>query len=138
MNEEAPLLHGSLQSLHYCHHYSHDPMMSISHTMSSFPHTSGGNLSTLKTFHLALHGLNHIHTSYSYHISITFDLHNCIFTKMVQIIISYYGLPLLSPKKGSKTLKGFKNPKKEKGPKNHRKIPWIKKYHGLPHWVQKP
>ena len=47
-NKEAPLLCGSLQSLHYCHHYSHDPMMFIGHMMRSFPHTSRGNLLTQK------------------------------------------------------------------------------------------
>ena len=73
----------SLSGLHCCHHYSHDPMMCIGHTMKYFPHTLAGNLLTQKSVHLFLHGLNHIHTSYSYHISLTFDLHSCISTKMV-------------------------------------------------------
>ena len=110
-NEEAPLLRGSLQYLYYCHHYSHAPMMSIDHTMSSSPHTLGGNMLTLKCVHLDLHGLNHIHTLYSYHISLTLDLHNFISTKKWSrtplflpinegIVDIYYGLHSLSPKKG--------------------------------------
>ena len=75
LNEESTLLHRSLQSLHY----PHDLMISVSHTMQFYPHTSGGNLLTQKITHLALHGLNHIHTSYSYHISLTFDLHSGIY-----------------------------------------------------------
>ena len=42
-NEQSTLIHGSLQSLYYCHHYSYDPMISIIHMMRSYPHTSGGN-----------------------------------------------------------------------------------------------
>ena len=38
---------------------------------------------TLKSVHLAPHGINHSHTSYSHHHYIHFDLHDCIFTKMV-------------------------------------------------------
>ena len=41
-NKEASLLHRSLQSLHY----PHDPMMYVGHMMSSYPHTSGGNMLT--------------------------------------------------------------------------------------------
>ena len=82
-SEEVPLLHRSL-------HYPNNPMMSVGHMMSSCPHTSGGNMLTQKIAHLALHGLNHIHTSFSYHFSLTFDLHN-------------YGLPSFSLKKGQKS-----------------------------------
>ena len=125
-NEEAPLLHESLQSLHYCHHYSHDPMMSISHMMSSFPHTSVGNLLTLKSVHLVFHGLNHIHTSYSYHISLTFDLHNCISTKNGPKHHYLLWFTLTLSQKGSKTLKNRKGQKT------------TGKYHGSPPWVKKP
>ena len=38
-------------------------------------------LLTQKNVHLVVHGLKYIHTSYSYHISLNFDLHNCISTK---------------------------------------------------------
>ena len=58
-----------LSSLYIVVTISHDPMMSIGHIMSSFLHTLGGSLLTLKSVHLALHGLNYIHTSYSHHIS---------------------------------------------------------------------
>ena len=71
---------------------------------SSCPHTLGGNLLTQNIAHLAMHGLNHIHTSFSYHISLSFDLHN-------------YGLPSFSPKNGQKIHKRAKNPKKAKNPK---------------------
>ena len=104
-NEESTLIRGSLQSLYYCHHYSHDPMISIIHMMRSYPHTSGGNQFTLKSVHPSLHGLKHMRTSYYYHISLTFDLHNCISTKKFQNIIIYYGLHSLSLEKGKKPLK---------------------------------
>ena len=65
-------------------------MMPIDHTMSSYPHTSRGNLLMQKIAHQTLHGLNPIHTSYSYHISLIFDLHN-------------YVLPSFSPRKAQKT-----------------------------------
>ena len=42
------------------HHLSlENPMMSIGHTMRSFPHTSGGNLLTQKIPQWALHDLHH-------------------------------------------------------------------------------
>ena len=45
------------------HHLSaENPMMSVRHTMSSCPDTSGGNLFTQKISHLALHGLHHPRT----------------------------------------------------------------------------
>ena len=45
------------------HHLSTaNPMMSVSHTMSSCPHTSGGNLFTQKIPHSPLHGLHHPRT----------------------------------------------------------------------------
>ena len=45
------------------HHLSpENPMMSISHTMSSYPHTSRGNLLTQKIPHSALHGVHHPRT----------------------------------------------------------------------------
>ena len=75
-NEETPLLRSPLRSLHHCHHFSLDPMMSIVHTMSSCPHTLGGNLFTPKNVHLSLHGLNYNHTSYSHHYFLHFELHN--------------------------------------------------------------
>ena len=75
-NEEALLLHESLQSLHY----PHDPMMSVIHMMSSCPHTSGGNLLMQKIHHLSLYGLNHIHTSFPYHFSLPMT-----FTTMVYL-----------------------------------------------------
>ena len=45
------------------HHLSAaNPMMSVGHTMSSCPHTSGGNLLTQKIPHSTLHGLHHPRT----------------------------------------------------------------------------
>ena len=44
------------------HLYVANLMMSVSHTMSSCPHTLGGNLLTKKIPHLALHGLHHPRT----------------------------------------------------------------------------
>ena len=82
-------------------------------------------LLTLKSVHLALRVLNHIHTSYSYHISLTFDLHNCISTKTGRKHYYLLWFTLTLSKKGSKTLKRVQNPKKEKGTENHRKIPWV-------------
>ena len=78
--------------------------------------------------HLALHGINHIHTSYSHHISLTFDLHNCISTKIVQNTI----IPSHKWRDSEHLLwftftlwqKGLKNPKKRKGKKT------IDIYHG--------
>ena len=39
-----------------------NPMMFVFHTMSSYPHTSRGNLLTQKISHSALHGLHHPRT----------------------------------------------------------------------------
>ena len=45
------------------HHLStENPMMSVSHTIRSCPHISGGNLLTQKIPHSALHGLHHPRT----------------------------------------------------------------------------
>ena len=62
-NEETPLLCNPLWSLHHCHHFSLDPMISIGHTMRSVPHTSGGNMLTPKIVHISLFGPNHNYTS---------------------------------------------------------------------------
>ena len=74
---------------------------------------------TQKIVHLALHGLNHIHTSYSYHISLTFDLHNCISTKngskhyyLLWFTLTFSKNGSKTLKNGQKTLKRVKNTKK--------------------------
>ena len=122
----------SLQYINCFHHYFHDHVMSIDHMMSSYPHTSGGNMLTLKSVHLALHGFHYIHTSYSYHISLTFDLHNCISTKigpkhyhLLCFTLTLSHKRVKNPKEGSKILKKRKVHKT------------IGKYHGSPPWVKK-
>ena len=95
------------------HHLSpENPMMSIGHTMISFPHTSGGNLLTQKIAQLALNGLNHIHTSFSYLFSLIFDLHN-------------YVLNLCSLKNLKNIKKGLKTP--QKGQKAHKRAKTLTK-----------
>ena len=65
--------------------------------MSSFPHTSEGNLLTQKNSQLALDSLNYIQTSFPYHFSFIFDLHT-------------YVLTLFSLEKLKNIKKGLKNP----------------------------
>ena len=45
------------------HLYAENPMMSIGHMMSSYPHTSGGNLLTQKIPQWSPHDLHHPNTS---------------------------------------------------------------------------
>ena len=90
-------------------------------------------MSTQKIVHLTLYVLNLIHTSYSYHISITLNLHNCISTKNGPK--HYYLLCFtltLSPKRVENPKKCSKTLKRRKGQKA------TQKYHGLPHGVKKP
>ena len=65
-----------------------------------------------KNAQLALHGLNHMHTSFPYHFPLIFYLHN-------------YGLPLFSLKNLKNHQKGPKNPQKglktQKGLETHKR-----------------
>ena len=80
---------------------------------------------TQKSIHLALHGLNHIHTSYSYHISFTFDLHNCISTKNAPKHYYLLWFTLTLSQKRVKNPKMGSKPIKRERAKIHRRIPWV-------------
>ena len=81
-------------------------------------------LLTQKISQLALHGLNHIHTSFSYLFSLIFDLHNYVLTLFSLQKLKKYQKGPKNPQKGLKPLKrdknlqrGLKPPKRDKTPK---------------------